>query len=230
MTRPEILDTAKKCVCGDREQDYGTPESNFSTIAQLWTAYKGVELTAVDVAVFLSLVKIGRIASGHGKADNWIDLAGYAACGGEIESAIVAELERLKLSEADKYKAPYDTYLEEMGEEDVSEPLTVENERRCATCALEGTDKCDYEPSCCMECANWRPKDVAEPSEPVKGYEGLSNDGLHNKICLGMSCEKCLLDFTHNDCGGGCWAFQDNHPEEFRKIAIEYLEGLEKQN
>ena len=72
--------------------------------------------------------------------------------------------------------------------------------------------------------------DVAK-GEPVKGkYEGLSNDGLHNKICLGMSCEKCLLDFTHNDCGGGCWAFQDNNPEEFRKIAIEYLEGLEKQN
>ena len=87
MTRPEILDTAKKCVCGDREQDYGTPEQNFGTIAQLWTAYKGIELTAVDVAIFLSLVKIGRIASGHGKADNWIDLAGYAACGGEIESA-----------------------------------------------------------------------------------------------------------------------------------------------
>ena len=95
MTRPEILDTAKKCVCGDREQDYGTPEKNFGTIAALWTAYKGIELTAVDVAAMLSLVKLGRIASGHGKADNWIDLAGYAACGGEIESAIVAELEKL---------------------------------------------------------------------------------------------------------------------------------------
>ena len=86
MTRPEILDTAKKCVCGDREQDYGTPEKNFGTIAALWTAYKGIELTAVDVAAMLSLVKLGRIASGHGKADNWIDLAGYAACGGEIEA------------------------------------------------------------------------------------------------------------------------------------------------
>lgn len=25
------------------------------------------------------------IATGHDKADNWIDLAGYAACGGELE-------------------------------------------------------------------------------------------------------------------------------------------------
>jgi hypothetical protein len=33
----------------------------------------------------LALMKISRISSGHAKADNWIDLAGYAACGGEIE-------------------------------------------------------------------------------------------------------------------------------------------------
>ena len=26
MNRPEILDTAKACVCGQREQDYGTPK------------------------------------------------------------------------------------------------------------------------------------------------------------------------------------------------------------
>lgn len=38
-----------------------------------------------DVAAMLALLKIARIASGHAKADNWVDLAGYAACGGEIE-------------------------------------------------------------------------------------------------------------------------------------------------
>ena len=30
---------------------------------------------------------LARIATGHGKADNWIDLAGYAVCGGELEDA-----------------------------------------------------------------------------------------------------------------------------------------------
>lgn len=93
MTRPEILDTAKKCVCGDREQDYGSPESNFQTIADLWAVYlQGCGVTidfleAHDVAAMLALLKIARIASGHAKADNWVDLAGYAACGGEIQSA-----------------------------------------------------------------------------------------------------------------------------------------------
>lgn len=29
MNREEILKCAKICVCGDREQDYGSPENNF---------------------------------------------------------------------------------------------------------------------------------------------------------------------------------------------------------
>ena len=87
MTRDEILDTAKKCVSGDREQDYGSPENNFGRIADLWTAYKqDAVFSPTDVACMLALLKIARIASGHAKSDNWVDLAGYAACGGEIET------------------------------------------------------------------------------------------------------------------------------------------------
>ena len=95
MDRLDILKAAQTCVCGDREQDYGNPEDNFGTIAQLWTIYlsklpsddHGVPwLGSKDVAAMLALLKIARIASGHAKADNWVDLAGYAACGGEIES------------------------------------------------------------------------------------------------------------------------------------------------
>ena len=91
MKRSEILDAARKCVCGDREQDYGSPENNFRTIALLWMVYLRDRLKAdirpEDVAAMLSLLKIARIASGHAKSDNWVDLAGYAACGGEIETA-----------------------------------------------------------------------------------------------------------------------------------------------
>lgn len=93
LTRAEILHAAEKCVCGQREQDYGTPEDNFKTIAELWEAYlnkactKGVNVRveAKDVAVMMALLKIARIAAGGGKADSWIDLAGYAACGAECE-------------------------------------------------------------------------------------------------------------------------------------------------
>ena len=90
MTRDKILEQALHCVSGDREQDYGSPEQNFRTIALMWSVYiqrlgRGY-LEDRDVAAMLALLKIARIASGHAKADNWIDLAGYAACGGEIES------------------------------------------------------------------------------------------------------------------------------------------------
>lgn len=87
MKRTEILEAAQKCVCGDREQDYGSPERNFEVIAQFWTTYLRTEIYSRDVAAMLALLKIARIASGNAKDDNWIDLAGYAACGGELEGA-----------------------------------------------------------------------------------------------------------------------------------------------
>ena len=82
--RRQILEEAEKCVCTDRQTAYGTPENNFTRIADLWNAYKPCEFTAHDVGIMLALLKIGRIASGQVKADNYIDLAGYAACAGEI--------------------------------------------------------------------------------------------------------------------------------------------------
>ena len=93
LTRADILHAAEKCVCGQREQDYGTPEDNFKAIAELWEAYLNkactrgvnVRVEAKDVAVMMALLKIARIAAGGGKADSWIDLAGYAACGAECE-------------------------------------------------------------------------------------------------------------------------------------------------
>ena len=94
LTRADILHAAEKCVCGQREQDYGTPEDNFETIAELWETYLsracvgeagGVYIEANDVAMMMALLKIARIAAGGGKADSWIDLAGYAACGAECE-------------------------------------------------------------------------------------------------------------------------------------------------
>ena len=94
LTRADILHAAEKCVCGQREQDYGTPENNFETIAELWETYLrracvdeagGVYIDANDVAMMMALLKIARIAAGGEKADSWIDLAGYAACGAECE-------------------------------------------------------------------------------------------------------------------------------------------------
>lgn len=90
MNREEILNGAKDCVCVDRENTYGEPEDNFATIANFWSEYlfaKGVLeklIDSDDVAMMMALLKIARIATGNPKADNYVDLAGYAACAGEI--------------------------------------------------------------------------------------------------------------------------------------------------
>lgn len=87
MIREDYLDNAKHCICGERQEDYGTPEDNFVVIGKYWSTYLGREITALDVATMMSLFKIGRLTSGKGTEDSYIDLIGYAACAGELFSA-----------------------------------------------------------------------------------------------------------------------------------------------
>lgn len=83
MKRAEILEAARVRVCGEHEQDYGTPEDSFALIGKLWASYMGVDFTPKDVAMMMALLKVARIKNGD-KADSSVDLAGYAACAGEI--------------------------------------------------------------------------------------------------------------------------------------------------
>ena len=95
MNRAEILDAARVCVCGQREQEYGKPEDNFNTIGLLWSVYLNAAhpeytkafpyngITAKDVATMMALLKVARPATGS-SPDSFVDLAGYAACAGEI--------------------------------------------------------------------------------------------------------------------------------------------------
>lgn len=96
MNRPEILEAAKKCVCGEREQEYGTPENNFALVANLWTAYMGNYYSPVDVAMMMALLKIARIKTGGGTEDSFVDLAGYAACAGEIMTDLKGRREMIE--------------------------------------------------------------------------------------------------------------------------------------
>ena len=83
-TRATILDAAKAIVCDGRPQEYGGPEDSFGRIAELWTAYTKCDLDAHDVAMMMALLKIARTKGGKYNRDNYVDLAGYAACAGEI--------------------------------------------------------------------------------------------------------------------------------------------------
>lgn len=84
MNRRETLDRAAECVLRDRAATHGGVEDTFGAIAGLWSVYLGRPLVPHDVAALLALLKIARLRANHGHDDNWIDLAGYAACGSEL--------------------------------------------------------------------------------------------------------------------------------------------------
>lgn len=97
--REYCIKSAEKCVCSDRNETYGgEPENSFGVIAKLWDTYLGDRLLRdsedqqiydSDVAMMMALLKIGRIITGNFHEDNYIDLAGYAACA--LECAASAE-------------------------------------------------------------------------------------------------------------------------------------------
>lgn len=82
--REKVLEEAKHCICGDRDKQYGSPEKSFDLIAQYWSVYLGQELKPTDVAALMILFKVARQQNGS-KPDNWVDIAGYSACGAEID-------------------------------------------------------------------------------------------------------------------------------------------------
>jgi hypothetical protein len=84
MNRAEILDKAKQYVTKDRADTHGDAESNFDLIALYWSAHLDTIVTAHDVAVMMTLLKLARAKANPAHADNWIDGCGYLACGGEI--------------------------------------------------------------------------------------------------------------------------------------------------
>ena len=87
MTRSEILDAARQAITVDRASTHGDAERNFDIIAAYWSAHLDLPVSASDVAVMMTLLKLARIKSNPLHADNWIDGSGYLACGGEIATA-----------------------------------------------------------------------------------------------------------------------------------------------
>lgn len=89
-TAQTILTAAANAVCGERNDSYGPPSEDFATQAAMIAAYLSrsngytVNVTASDIAAIMICVKLGR-QSHVAKPDNWLDIAGYAACGAECD-------------------------------------------------------------------------------------------------------------------------------------------------
>lgn len=90
--RSKVLQEADSLVTGDRNNTYGSPTQNFENIAALWNVQfghmmkDGTQFTGADVAAAMIHVKLARVIA-QPKRDNYVDIAGYAACGWEVQES-----------------------------------------------------------------------------------------------------------------------------------------------
>lgn len=92
MQRGQVLQLASAAVA-ERDTKYGSPAENFNRIACRWRSHLlnrfgiVVELDAISVAMMLADMKLARLEADPTHSDSWVDLGGYAACGGEVARA-----------------------------------------------------------------------------------------------------------------------------------------------
>ena len=83
-TTNAILLKADTFVGVERETSHGNKRKNHKNIASMWSAYLGISINEVDVALMMALLKIARTKEGEYNSDDYIDLCGYGAIAGEL--------------------------------------------------------------------------------------------------------------------------------------------------
>lgn len=84
MKKEQVLIDASNLIAGQRAEDYGSVDRNFANIAAMWSVLLEKDITAAEVALCMAAVKMCRLINTPSHEDSWIDLAGYAAIGGEV--------------------------------------------------------------------------------------------------------------------------------------------------
>lgn len=106
--RGELLDHAKVTITQARNKEYGGPEDSFELIAEFWSSYLArvnrTQLSSGDVAAMMVLLKTARLGTTIDHLDSWVDIAGYAGCGGEVSGAMNHVEEK---RESPAYNDPY---------------------------------------------------------------------------------------------------------------------------
>ncbi len=86
MGREDILLSAINLTGGDRQTQYGEWTDNAADIAAMWGVILGQKVEPRQVGLMMAALKMVRLKHGPHE-DSWIDLAGYAALGGESDKA-----------------------------------------------------------------------------------------------------------------------------------------------
>ena len=93
-TRLSTLGMAGHLTSKERDKEYGPADRNFDDIAQSWSVFFGIPITASDVAIAMALVKIQRLKHNPTHEDSWVDLCGYAALGSELSQKTINPVTR----------------------------------------------------------------------------------------------------------------------------------------
>lgn len=92
MKAHEIAARAAQLIGGERELQHGSKHTNFSNIKTMWNAYQSIrrqpyaELSDVDAAYMMALMKIARSQTGRFNPDDALDAIGYLAIAGELDA------------------------------------------------------------------------------------------------------------------------------------------------
>jgi uncharacterized protein DUF6378 len=117
--RGEVLNEARALIEGDRNKTYGSPTQNFQNTADIWNVLLGHKLKggqkieAYEVATLMVALKLARTVA-EPKRDNFVDMAGYAACGHETQVEVARKLlERNKVAISSSMVADFEDWMAE---------------------------------------------------------------------------------------------------------------------
>lgn len=87
-------------VLEERGEDYGTPYSSHTHIAQLWSVLLGQDISPNQVVMCMVALKLARLMNQPTHDDSWRDIIGYGGIGRGI-----ADIEKEVLDAYQKAKA-----------------------------------------------------------------------------------------------------------------------------
>lgn len=85
--RVKTLDAALAAAAKDHTATHGAAGDTFGHIAAIWSARLGQTVTPAQVSIMLIDLKTARAWGNPSHADNWVDIASFAACGAELAGA-----------------------------------------------------------------------------------------------------------------------------------------------
>ena len=115
----EICREAAHLVGGDRETQHGNKMNNMRNIADLWSVYLGIPISAEQHAWMMVLMKCARTKTGAHNLDDYIDAAGYAGCAAEVHE----ELTPIGMPISSNVPTKSEEIMEELAKKEIPEFL-----------------------------------------------------------------------------------------------------------